>query len=492
MNKYMIIPLIFLLTACGGGGSTEPETPVVITPPPNHPAQGTILSESCDGYTLIQEIADGNGGSTQEETPNSEECGYEPPPVFGTPIGESYCGRSLAEDRFLQLLESVSHALGDDRYQDYADGEGGVYTERTVHLDQSCFVQMDKPADCPTDATDTGDSRYGYMTCDGIKQKSEVDFPYEEWWDSEDNQQTAVIDMLFVVDTNLSEEERDGMTVEEFVDRQIFEANHMYDISKTGVRIRRAGIKMVDVASGDLYRQYAAFFNARYEFTGLDNWQREAEADLVFLFKSRPEEPIACGVANLDATRGIDKTRGIIQCYHNSVFQEAENTRYYQRAHETFAHELGHLLGAQHEYNDALNNWGLFEFSYGYNLPGYNPQADNPDYEGIYGGFGTIMTYADLPTGRFSDRSLTCYFPDEAGEYAGQAVQFGTEGGCFCLDPIEDQPPPTDNVDNLRRTRYLMSQLHEMEHSAQFSPYNMSNFKMDGLTLEEEPEICLF
>jgi hypothetical protein len=249
---------------------------------------------------------------------------------------------------------------------------------------------------------------------------------------------------------------------------------------------------MVDVASGDLYRQYAAFFNGRYEFAEIDNWQREAEADLVFLYKSRPEEPIACGVANLDATRGIDKTRGIIQCYHNSVFQEAENTRYYQRAHETFAHELGHLLGAQHEYNDVSNSWGLFEFSYGYNLPGYNPQADNPDYEGIYGGFGTIMTYADLPTGRFSDRSLTCYFPDEAGEYAGQTVQFGTEGGCFCLDPIEDQPPPTDNVDNLRRTRYIMSQLHEMEHSAQFSPYNMSNFKMDGLTLEEEPEICLF
>jgi len=486
-----ILFALFLLTGCGGGsGSDSTIETVVTTPPPSNPAEGTVLSESCDGYTLIQEIADGNGGSTEETTENSEQCGYEPPPVFGTPVGESYCGRSLAEDRFLQLLESVSHALGDDRYQDYADGEGGVYTERIVHLDQSCFVQMDRPSDCPTDATDTNDSRYRYMTCDGIKQKTGVDFPYDEWWDSEDNQQTAVIDVLFVVDTNLSEEERDGMTIEEFVDRQIFEANHMYDISNTGVRIRRAGIKMVDVAPGDLYRQYSAFFNARYEFIGLDDWQLEAEADLVFLFKSRPEEPIACGVANLDATRGIDKTRGIIQCYHNSVFQENAATRYYNRAHETFAHELGHLLGAQHEWNDASNNWGLFEFSYGYNLPGYNPQKDNPDYEGVYGGYGTIMTYADLATGRFSDRSLTCYFPDDAGEYAGQAVQFGTEGGCFCIDPIEDQPPPTDNVDNFRRSRYIMSQLHELEHNVQFSP---SAMYFDGLIMDnKDPLICLF
>jgi hypothetical protein len=147
-------------------------------------------------------------------------------------------------------------------------------------------------------------------------------------------------------------------------------------------------------------------------------------------------------------------------------------------------------LGAQHEWEDA-NKPGIFEYAFGYNLPGYNPQKDNPDYEGIWGGYGTIMSYADLPTGRFSDRSLTYYFPDEAGEYAGQAVKYGTEGGCLCLAPIEDQPPPTDNVETIRRVRWTMSQLHEVDHSAVFS--NSLNMRMDGLIGDnDDPEICLF
>ena len=462
MKKLPIYSLTFFISACGGGGSSDSTEPTVVTPP-NNPAQGTVLEESCNGTTLIQTVADGNGGSTQQETPNSEQCGYEPPVVFGTPIGDPYCATNLAQDRFTQLLDTITHFRDVDKMQDYADGEGGTYTERVEHLSQDCFVQMEAPPDCPTDATATGDPRYNYMTCDGIKQYSSVSYPYEEGFKG-----WAIMDILVVFDTNITEEERDGMTVEEFVNKQFFDANHMYDVSNTGVRLRVADIVMVDVANGDLYRQYNAFFNSRYEFNGLDDWQRQAGADFAFLFKTRYSQPVACGVANSDATRGIRKSRGITQCFHNSVFQENAATRYYNRAHETFAHEVGHLLGLQHEWEDA-NTPGLFEYSYGYNLPGYNPQKGNPDYEGTYGGYGTIMSYADLATGRFSDRSVTCTFPEEAGEYAGQSVKFGTDGGCFCLEPIENQPPPTDSVDSLRRTRYLMSQLHELEHGIQFS-----------------------
>lgn len=526
MKHTLVFAIILTMIGCGGGGPSEPDntTPSTTQQPATVvsqqqycegttlyedttysdgtvqkqlieqnssqclPAEGTVLDEYCeDPHTLVTVTADGNGGQQESKKEESEACGYEAPPEFGTPIGDSYCGRSLAEDRFLQLMDSVSHALGEDRFQDYADGEGGTYTERTVHIDQTCFTQMEKPPECPSDPTDTGDPRYDYMTCDGIKTVSSVDFPYEEGFPG-----TAIIDMLIVFDTKITEEERDGMTVEEFVDKQIFEANHMYSVSRTGVRLRVADIVTVEVAPGDLYRQYSAFFNGRYEFNGLDNWQRSADADLAFLFKQREPNPIACGVANLDATRGITKTRGITQCFHNSVFQEADNTRYYQRAHETFAHEVGHLLGAQHEWEDA-DKPGIFEYSFGYNLPGYNPQKDNPEYQGIWGGYGTIMSYADLATGRFSDKSLTCYYPDEAGEYAGQAVKFGTEGGCFCLEPIENQPPPTDNVETLRRTRWTMSQLHEVEHGAVFSNSVNMNMRMDGLIGDsDEPEICLF
>ena len=549
-----ILFALLLLTGCGGGGSGTEDQQTVVTPTPttpSNPTEGTVLETSCDGTTLIETIADGNGGSTTEETPNSEQCGYVAPPVFGTPLsdpycansteqqflnllntiqnlgefdkvqnfadgeggeytevvetdsedcgwvpypeegtalGDSYCAGTLTPEEYEPLHDNINHLLPEDRVQDFADGRGGKFTTRAVHLDQTCFVQMEKPEDCPTTATDTGDSRYGYLTCDGIKQKTDVSFPYQ---DRREHAGRAIIDMLIVFDTNLTEEDRDGMTVEEFVDKQIFEANHMYMVSGTYTLIRVAGIKMVDVAEGDLYRQYSAFFGGRYEFNGLSDWQREAQADLAFLFKKRPEEPIACGVANLDATHGITKTRGITQCFHNSTFQEYETTRYYQRAHETFAHEVGHLLGAQHEYNDIRSDYGLFEYSYGYHLEGYNPQKDNPDYEGIYGGFGTIMSYADLPTGRFSDFTVSCVYGEGTGEYEGQSVDLGTTGGCFCLDEIENQPPPTNNAETIARTRYIMSQLHELEHGVQFSP--TSKMYMDGLSFEDEdPHICLF
>jgi len=535
---YRALPFL-VLTACSGGGSSDPvETPVTATP--SYPAYGTTDGATyCDGYALLQNYHNGSGGTYTETVEDpSEQCGYEPPPVFSTPLndpycanatqgqflnllntlnnlddfdkvqdfadgeggeyteivetnsedcgwrpypeegtalGEAYCADTLTPEEYDSHFEAINHLLPEDRLQDYADGEGGTYTERTVHLDQTCFTQMTIPQECPTTRTDTGDSRYDYMTCDGVKQRTPVSFPYQP---REEHAGRAIIDMLIVFDTNITEEDRDGMTVEEFVNKQVFELNHMYMLSGTYTLVRVAGIKMVDVAPGDLYRQYAAFFNARYEFTGLDDWQREAEADLAFLFKKKPEEPIACGVANLDATRGIDKTRGITQCFHNSTFQENATTRYYQRAHETFAHEVGHLLGAQHEYRDA-NQPGIFEYSFGYNLSGYNPQSDNENYEGLWGGYGSIMSYADLPTGRFSDYNARCEIPE-----TGQSVRLGTVGGCFCLEPIEQRPPPTNNAESILRTRWIISQLHEMEHGIQFST---------PVELElEEQDICLF
>jgi len=478
MKAILLFCFTLLLTACGGGGGSSDTTtsPSVIT----HPSQGTVLETSCDGTTLIETIADGNGGSTQETTENSEQCGYEEPQYApaGTPEGDSYCGRELADDsldRFQHLFDIINDVRRDDRFQDYADGEGGTYTERVVQLDESCFVQMSEPPpDCPTTETDTGHPLFPYINCDGVRQRTSVNFP-----NSLDHPGWAVIDILVVMDTKLGEEDLDGMTREEFVRYQFFVANRIYDLSGIRVRFRVADIVDVDVAAGDLYRQYSAFFNARYEFTDLDDWQREAQADLAFLFKKKPESPIACGVASLDATRGLDKTRGISQCFHNSVFQQNATTRYYERAHETFAHEIGHLLGAQHHFKDA-NQPGIYEDSYAHNLSGYNPQSNNPDYGGIYDGYGTIMSYADLATGRFSDIDETYPISE-----TGQSVDLGDNGGCFCLDPIEDQPPPTDNVETIRRTSYLMSQLHEREHSVQYSPYKVS-------IMDDTVDICLF
>ena len=72
MKGIIAVTSILLLTACGGGssdgGSTTPTNP---TPPPTNPAAGTVLGTECDGYTLVSEIADGNGGSNFEREEES-------------------------------------------------------------------------------------------------------------------------------------------------------------------------------------------------------------------------------------------------------------------------------------------------------------------------------------------------------------------------------------------------------------------------------------
>ena len=429
MTKWFlpIVSVLFIL-GCGGGSSvdeniTEPE-PVVNTP--------------------------------------------EPDPVYGTPLSDPYCEEiPNPANRFLTLLNLV---------QSVADGNGGSIKDTVEENSEQCGYepQMSEPTSCPATATNTGHPWYDYVTCDGVLQSTSVDFAYDP-----ESTETAIIDLLAVVDSNLSETDTDGLSYTEFVQRELDFANKVFADSGVYIKLRLIGMQEVDVADGDLRRQYDAFFNAKAEFEDLDTWQQQADADIAFLFKRIPDKPIACGVASLDATRGLDKSRGITQCYQNSVFQESAATRYYERAHETFTHEIGHLLGLQHHFGDHSGP-GIFEYSFGYLIPEYNAQSDNPDYAGVWGGYGTIMSYSDLATGRFSDIFSYVLIPQ-----TGQSVSLGTNGGCFCLTPIQEQQPPTHAVEHLNRVRYVMSQLSEHDHDVEFSP-------VVPLNIDEPVDICLF
>ena len=143
MSRLFLFSLIVLLvSSCGGKDS----------PPP--PVAGTLLSSSCDEYTLIEEIADGNGGSTTQTTERSEKCGWNPP-ERGTVIASECDGYTLIEDiadgeyGVLEVRETERSpecgwdppeagtksgeaycaAEGYDKLQDYHDGEYGIYTE---------------------------------------------------------------------------------------------------------------------------------------------------------------------------------------------------------------------------------------------------------------------------------------------------------------------------------------------------------------------------
>ena len=454
MKKCILLLTAFAL--CGCGNSDSIVEPIVVV----------SQKQYCEGTTLYEDITYSDGKvKTELIEEESEECGYEPPAAFNVLLSNPYCvEESNPENRFSQLLTLV---------QDVSDGKGVKQVETT---EEECTIpQMDPPLSCPSDPTYTGHPWYDYINCDGVLQRTDVDFPYEE-----ENTQLAVIDLLAVVDSKLTEEDMEGLTHEQYILRELDFANKVFADSGVYIVLRLVDLKLVEVGTGDLRRQYTAFFNSRYEFSDLDQWQKDAAADIAFLFKKKEENPIACGVAQVDGTRELNATRGITQCFQNTVFQEYAATRYYERAHETFVHEIGHILGLDHHFGDHQGKANIFEYSFGYLIPGYQAPVEKED-DTIYAGYGTIMSYSDLPTGRFSDYDAYFQIPEN-----GQMQRLGTKGGCFCLEPIESQPPETQAVKHLNRVRYRMSQLAEDDYIVSFSPaFNLG-------PIDFEPQICLY
>jgi len=298
-------------------------------------------------------------------------------------------------------------------------------------------VQMSAPPACPTTATATGDPDRNYITCDGIPITDAVDYPV----DLNDNYEIAVIEILAIWDSNMTSEDMDFLGPVAFVQRELDHANKVFADSFVYIELRLAGLDAVDVADGDLYRQYRAFTKGTDEFVDVERWQQEQGADFAFLFKKRYDDAWACGVAVLDAARlTSDKRRGITQCYQGDTFNGTSTTRYYERAGETFVHEMGHLLGLEHNIESATNV-PVFNFSYGYLLPEFEQ-----DLSDEFNGYGTIMSYSDKGTGRFSDPTAYFMIPE-----TGEMVLLG-------------KGQAASAVRHLNRVRYYMSQLWEMDN----------------------------
>ena len=293
-------------------------------------------------------------------------------------------------------------------------------------------VQMSKPSECLTTFSYTGLPDFPYVTCDGIPTSGMASYPYDA-----DNTETALITVMAVVDTNLTEEMRRGLTVEEFVQKQFDFANDIFATSGVYITLQVAGIEVVDVTSGDLLRQYRYFSDSRGEFRGMDELQVAHGADFAFLFKKREDDPWACGVAALTNDRQPrNKRRGVSQCHVGEEFNETATTRYYERASITFTHEMGHLFGLEHNIESATLT-PVFPFSYGYLLPEY--EDDKTDE---WNGYGSVMSYSDKPTHMMSDPDATFEIPE-----LGIVVLVGSE--------------VADAVRHLNRVRYYMSQQHE-------------------------------
>jgi len=129
-RKAWILALLTAITlsSCGGGAKAklikilyENRVSNVEEGDP-YPQTGTLLSWGCDGYTRLNEISDGQGGSTTERIDRSADCGWNPPEA-GTVLSESCDGYTLVKE--------------------IADGEYGSTTERT---DRSAQCGWNPPA----------------------------------------------------------------------------------------------------------------------------------------------------------------------------------------------------------------------------------------------------------------------------------------------------------------------------------------------------------
>ena len=111
------------LVACKFDGIDRPNGRDPVQPP-TPIAEGTVLSTSCEEYTLVEEIADGEGGSIERLTERSAECGWNPPPR-GTLLN-SGCSKDYPGVKWFV----------------YADGEYGTYSEKDPRSIECGYVPL--------------------------------------------------------------------------------------------------------------------------------------------------------------------------------------------------------------------------------------------------------------------------------------------------------------------------------------------------------------
>lgn len=448
MKNLLTTSLLLALVACGGNSGTSPTPPP--PPPPPPPVEGTLLSSECQEYTLVEQFADGQGGSTEEVTPRSPSCGWNPPP-YGE-LSDAFCEEPYT-------LVSVYH-----------DGEYGFYEEREADVEECGYI--------PPSLEVTIDNTYGdrfrpvIVTVTYTVQGEPAEWTYE-----------VEMGRAVKVDDNTLHIYGDGSGDSVDFNLQINEESFLYQLKREprcsieydsvgygtdclGYR-QQGGWDLVYYGEGDqlvvpvevlltYYERdtepYQLLSGSRYEsaLRRVEGWNTALESDRIYIRFVLKEVWVTPYIdlregERFTRSRPVDiglgrgttypKTCGV--AYPNRRFDRA-GFGFSNCAGATDLHELGHVVGLAHGPNNSAYPDDGYVF----------PEFGHGDYDQCKGGrTDDIMSYGDKT--HFYNSTMSC------------AERFGPE---WSETPAGDRYR-ADSAYHWNRIRYDLALIND-EHNA--------------------------
>ncbi len=196
----------------------------------------------------------------------------------------------------------------------------------------------------------------------------------------------TVIDVLVLYSAGF-ETAHSGSALDTRINNLVSLANTAYSDSLVSQEIRvvhKAKYDYSDLNSNS--DALTALTNGTGVFSSVASLRSTYGADLViFLRDFQHPEHVSCGVAWV-----YNGASNFGTSYAYGVASDGSDGGFYCSDY-TFAHELGHNMGSGHDRNTGCS--GRYNYSCGY---------------GISGTFGTIMSYINPETSRFSNPNITC------------------------------------------------------------------------------------
>lgn len=173
------------------------------------------------------------------------------------------------------------------------------------------------------------------------------------------------------------------LTNQAYIDSQVLQRIRIVKIQEVSYTVLNSNTNALNALTNSTDAAFSNVASLRTQFG----------ADLVALVRPYDRATAqGCGVAWVNGGSGTPiNTSGRFGFSVTSYGSDIGGSRFFCD-NLTFAHELGHNMGATHDRGNSSNP-GAFLYSYGY---------------GIEGQFGTVMSYIDPVIGKFSSPSITC------------------------------------------------------------------------------------